>query len=168
MIYRQHPEGPLRISPEQAELLRPRLAQFRLVFVALVMGVVLFAGVVIAISGNGQFTWPPPKLSMIPGVLSVGVAIQAVVLPGVIRRAVSKTLPGEKFDRIRQLSGSWFSSSLVGAALFESCALMNVVGYLIEHNMLHLVLAGLYVVMMWIHFPTMNRLLDWLDASYSS
>ncbi len=167
MIERRSPASPTRVTPEQAELLRPRLAQFRLLLVAPVVGIAIFSGIVIAVNGVAQFTWPPSTLSLILLGLSVGIAIQAFILPRLMQRNAGNRLTGDTAGRISLLSGVWFSSSLVGAAMLESCAMINIVGYLMEHDLVHIGLAGLFTVLMSVHFPTMNRLLDWIDSNLS-
>lgn len=168
MIDRRHPTDSTRVTPEQAELLRPRLAQFRLLLAALLAGVVIFAGIAIAFGDGVKVVWPPSMLSLILAGLSVGVALQAFILPLFIRRTASSKLSGDTPERISRLSGIWFSSSLVGAALLESGAMLNIVACILERNTLHIALAGLYAAMMSVHLPTMNRLLDWIDSNLSA
>lgn len=166
MIDRRPFAEPTRVSTEQAELLRPRLSQFRILFVALIAGLVFFA-MASTFAGPGRFVWPPSTLSLILAGASIVIAIQAFVLPVVILRNAGNAPGGDLSERVNQLSGKWFSAKLVGAALLDSCALMNLVGYFIENNLYQLAFAGFYVALMWVHFPTMNRLLDWIDAQSS-
>lgn len=158
---------PGRLSREQADRLRPRIAQFRMVFYALLAGVVLFGVIVFLISGSADFTWPPSTLGMILAGISLPVLLQGLVLPGIFRKAATRDLSGSVDEKVERLVGTWFASSLIGAAMVESAAFFNLIGYIIEPNMIHFALAGIAWLFMWAHFPSFNRTLDWIESVIS-
>lgn len=162
------PAGAARLSPDQIDALRPRLVQFRLVFFALIAGVVVFAAVVLMISGPLVLELPPSLLSLILIGLGVLTGLQGLVLPLLMRSASSKNPSGQTGETVDRLAGVWFSSSLIGVALLESAAFLNLVGLFMERNPVHLVVAGLFVALMFVHYPATNRILDWMEQKLDS
>ncbi len=157
--------GPSRLSAGRIDLLQPRLARFKLVFMALVAGVILFGAVILATGGPLELELPPSTISTV--LLGVGLVtgLQGILLPGLLRRMSVKNLARDADLQDERLADIWFSSSLIGAALLESAAFLNLIGLLLEHNPVHLLFAGMFAVLMLMHYPGTNRILDWMDRA---
>lgn len=161
-------KGMSRLTAEQIDTLRPRMSQFKMVFLALVAGVIVFGIVVVAISQPLEIVLPPGTLSLILIGLGFLTGLQGLVIPALMRSATAKNITGEVDERAQRLAGLWLSSSLVGVALLESAVFLNLVGLFLKHNLVHLVVAGLFTVLMFVHYPGTNRVLDWIDRSVES
>ena len=154
-----------RLTSEQIDALRPGIAQIKLIFVALVSGVVLFGVVAVVFGGPLELVLPPDMLSLILLGISLVTGVQGLVAPGIIRSAASRKLT--PVMTVTRLAGIWNSSTLVGIALLESAAFLNLVGIFMESNVIHLVVAGLFFALMFVHYPGTNRILDWIDRTAS-
>jgi hypothetical protein len=146
--------------------MKPRISQFQILFFALLAGVILFGAIAAIAFGPLELIWPPSILSLVLLGVSAVVASQGVFIPGILRGS-ARNLSGDDAARASQLANTWLTSSLVGAAMLESAVFVNLVGIFIEHNLIHLGLAVVFLAMMFLHFPGTNRILDWVDSALS-
>ncbi|MGI9519359.1 MAG: hypothetical protein ACR2NP_20070 [Pirellulaceae bacterium] len=163
----------MEASRGQGDLIRPRIRQAKVVFGAMIAGVILCMLVVIALVSPGfdsQFS----MLSLIIFGISALVGIQALIIPrvvvvGAIRQlspALAKLDPEQKEARdliITKTMDVWFTAMLIGVAMLEGAAFLNLAVTFIEANAWHLVAAGLFLAMMVVYFPSENRVLAWIE-----
>ncbi len=163
----------MTLNRETVERIRPRIRSFRLIFAALIAGVALFGLLIIALVAlkfDSQFS----MLSLIIFGISALIGAQALVIPrmvgvGAIRQlapTIAKLDPDQtetRFQIVSQTLGVWFTSTLIGVAMLEGAAFMNLVGAFVEGNAWHLVAAGLFLAMMVVFFPSENRVLGWIE-----
>ena len=163
------------LSNEQIESLRPRITQFRIVLAALIGGVAVLGLVVMAMGGM-NFRNNLSMLSMIFFGISVVVVLQAFVVPGIVRAGVagssikqgvpsadSESNKGPSDDSASRLLGTWFTSTLISAAMLESAAFINLAGAFVEKNTWHMVAAGVILILMVTRFPTEDRVIGWIE-----
>lgn len=142
------------------------LGWLRMVFAALVVGILLFGGVAVLFSGPLELELPPDTTSLVLIAISVVTGMQGLAAPAIIRGAAVKSLPADV--TIERLARIWFSSMLVGLALLESAVFLNLVGLFLSANLVHLPAAGIFAILMFAHYPGTHRLYDWIDRGLAS
>jgi hypothetical protein len=157
--------GPMSgsLTNEEIEFARNRVRIFRLLVAALAAGVLVFAIFAVIFRGNLAFNFPPPFLSLVLGGISIVVGIQSILIPILARSRIAAEPNTSRANRMDKLCSMWLGTGIAGMALMESAAILNLVAVLLEGNLTNLVLAGLGLAGMIAQFPTLNRLLDWLE-----
>ncbi len=160
------------LNQSQIDEIRPKLQLFRLVIGTLIAGVAIFAVVALV------FTRPnfPPQLSAVSTVLlalSGILVVNGFVLPPLVDRATLTQIrsdhsqlatAAQQSAALPRLTAAWLNRSLVGAAILEGAALLNLVGMLLEGNAIHLAAAFVVVLLMVFYFPLETRVLSWIEA----
>jgi hypothetical protein len=134
-----------------------------LLLLALAGGVLMFAIFAIIFRGNLDFDFPPPVLSLVLGGISIVVGFQCILIPIFARSRMVAEPEASRANRTDKLCSMWLGTGIAGLALMESAAILNLVAVWLEGNLANLVLAGLGLAGMIARFPTLNRLLDWLE-----
>lgn len=159
------------LSREQAELLQPRIRNFRLILLALLVGVAVFALVVFLIS---NISWAEPEFfSIILFGFTLILIVQAFVLPkflakGGIQQLVppsGKELSEQELQDTmpKKMLGVWFTSNIVRMAILESAAFINLVFAWLEGSGWHLVVALIVLGLMITQLPSKDRVLGWIE-----
>ena len=122
------------------------------------MGVLMFAG--IAVVGVGALQEPPksPLISLIGGGFAVVAFVLHLVVPALVAKQQIRT-SGED-----GLHGVFQSKTIVGLALLEGAAFLNIVALIVEHNWWSLAIAGGLVFWMLAMFPTRTRVTQWIET----
>lgn len=163
------------------KLLSARVRVIQLIAGALLVGVLLFLGVVLFFVGQGQVQVrpDPPLLSyMSLGFLATVLAMW-FFLPGQIARhqvikiakgtwtpTQSSTCAGFPTDA-HKLLAVFQTTSLVGWALLEGAGFMGCVAHMLEAQMFVLVVVGVAVLLMLLTFPTRGCINRWLEIQRS-
>lgn len=157
--------GPMSgsLTHEETELARNRVRILRLLLLLLASGVLVFAIFAVIFRGNLAFDFPPPVLSLVLGGISIVVGIQSIVIPIIARSRIVAEPEASRANRMEKLCSMWFGTGIAGLALMESAAILNLVAVWLEGNLANLILAGLGLAGMIAQFPTLNRLLDWIE-----
>ena len=152
-----------RLPDEQVAEVRASAGTFKVVFLAMIGGVIMFTIIAVAISRPLELELPPSTMSLIFVGLALVSGIQGLFLPRLLRAAAERTATQDGPAPVEQLVANWFSSSLVGIALLETAAFLNVSGLFVDKNPLHLPLVVVWLALMFVHFPSANRILDWVE-----
>ena len=159
------------LTPKQVDQLRPRINQFRLVIGGLIAGVALFSLVMIAMKGV-VFAGQVSTMSTIILGISFVLIVNALLIPKFVDRAMVTQIAGQLNDvedsqyedrALPLLAAAWLNRSIIGAAMLEGAAFMNLVGMLIEGNAIHLVVAAVTMALMVTFFPTESRIVQWIE-----
>ncbi len=132
----------------------------QIVTVAMLAGVLIFAGVLVF--GLGVLNQPPRGTLF--SLTGIGVAVLAfvahLVLPEVIVRNNLKTTAGDG----SALSGLFLVKTIVATAFLEGAAFVNLVALMTEHHWWSLVVVGGLVLWMASQIPRVGRVVDWVVA----
>lgn len=123
----------------------------QIITAAMVMGVVMFAGIsVLALEALSD----PPDGFLLSGMAAgfAGIAfVMHLVVPAVIAKQQARSASAE------QLFGVYQTKTIIGLALLEGAAFLNIVAVMVEHNWWSLAVAGGLVFWMLAMFPTQTR-----------
>lgn len=138
-------------TPEQAV----RVAQ--IITGALVMGVVLFAGIAVLVVGALDDPADGVIVSGMGAAFAVVAFAMHLVVPSMIARQA------RTYDTMR-LYGVYQQKTIIGLALLEGAAFFNIIALIIEHNWWSLAIAGGLVFWMLAMFPTRTRVDQWVET----
>lgn len=129
----------------------------QIIVFALAMGVVTFALVLLLVIGPGEREEAPgkefePIISYVGLAVAGGCAVVGVVLPRVLARQMPAT------------AETYQTTLIIGAALFESPAFLNLTAYMLEGQAFSLAVAGVMLVFILLLFPTVGRVREWLET----
>lgn len=147
------------MDTESSALAQPRVIAMRIVVLSLVIGLVLFMGIayflvhqeMVPSIGTNIVTY----LAAIMLVLALSVQF---VLVGLLDKQARQQLD-------RQQLRPWFNQyqarTVMGCALLEGPAFMGVIGFMIEHNIIGLLIGAVAaVLMLFLYFPTAERIIS--------
>lgn len=148
------------IDPDTGELSADALGHLRtmrVVSLALISGVVMFAGILLVVL-QGKFS-DQLGLMTIMGFVSMPVCVIASwVVPPLLAPIFPVESPAQ----------TWFLQTLLSMVLLEGSALSGLVNVMINHCQYSLAVAGIPTVMMVLRFPTASRLRAWLQLRQQS
>lgn len=145
---------------EQTPDIKQQVAVMQIIAGALMMGVVMFAGIVVVIGGLNQ-----PSTGIFMGLMGAGFAVMAMVLHIVVPNAMARQ---GLADMSSNSAASEFVSVyqgklIVGLALLEGAAFFNLICCIIEHNWWSMAIAGALLSWMLFAFPTRSRVEHWIE-----
>jgi hypothetical protein len=155
------------LTEPQRDQLRQALRAMQIIVASLAFGVVSFFVVVLFIVPPAGGNRPANNLFLT--YLGVGVAIVGLAvwffLPNLIARQARKSvLAGDA----RRIVGNYQTQLIIGCALLEGFAFMNLVFYMIEHQPVSLVVAVVFLVILLAQIPTLNRLERWVESELTA
>jgi hypothetical protein len=150
---------------------RPRLVTMQIISAALMIGVVVFLGVVlflVYVQQGGQGQMPAgdlPMVSLLAIAMFVLTTPLALFMPNQMAKAALKQMAARdwKGDDAAELLGIRQSTLIVGLALLEGTAFTACIAFLLEAHVSALIIVGLNLLLMLGLFPTRNRVRNWLD-----
>ena len=145
-------------SPALDEMVRT----MQIIAGALIAGVLLFALIsVVAIGALSQ-----DSSGTVVSLVGVFLAVAALVMHRVVPSAIEQQARQGASRRLSvdQLAGLFRTRLIVGLAILEGAAMLNVVALIIEHNWWSLGITGLLVFWMLAAFPTRTRVDHWIET----
>ena len=103
-----------RLTNEQVEEVRSSVGTFKVIFLAMIGGVILFTVIAVAISRPLELELPPSTTSLIFIGLAVVSGVQGLVIPRLLRAAAERKAADDGPVPVEQLVANWFSAALVG------------------------------------------------------
>lgn len=95
-----------------------------------------------------------------PSTTKLGIVINAYLA----LKPDTKT-PGPKdTSDVGMLGNAYCTRTIVAVALLEGSAFFNLIAYLMEGKVLSLILAGVLLVMILMHFPWQSKIADWVQG----
>ncbi|MCA9014053.1 MAG: hypothetical protein KDA77_01865 [Planctomycetaceae bacterium] len=153
-----------QLTPEQ------RIRVMLIIWLALIMGVVTF-GVIVGIIGQNNA--PGDDL---PVITYTGLAMAALmlVLRTFVPELVGRNLFRQTMEKVKaennldeeQILGTYYqiftTRMIIGLALLEGAAMLNLVAFLVENQMLSFVPVGILLLVMMASMPTKSKLDGWI------
>ncbi len=170
------------MNPERYDLLLPaRLRASQIITAAMILGVVIFLGVALFIvqvqrggqplQGGGNL----PVVSLIAAWFLVQDALLAGLIPGMMKRNALRRIaagtwqvpPGgqasDYADDVGKLMAVRQTTLIITLALFEGAAMLGIMAYMLEGELLTLGVPLVALGVMLANFPTQDRLRLWLQ-----
>ena len=134
---------------------------------ALMQGVVVFGAVAFFISRD------KPKTDGFLVWIALGLAVVAVVIRSIIGgflngalssgmdRTVWDELPSQKQNS--RLIGQFQTKHIVECALLEGAAFLNLIAYIMERNIISIIVAGVLLMLIMISFPGGSKIDHWAE-----
>jgi hypothetical protein len=160
------------LSEPQCEYLRKNLPTTQIIIGALAAGVFTFIGrLPFFAAPRGDRGPDEPLLLVYIGWgrgLAVAVFFAWAIVPrliaGHMRQAIADGQPLEtEVGDVRPLVNMYQTRLIIGAAILEGAAFFNVVAYMLEHQPISLVVAGLLALTLLAQIPTFGRLRNWAE-----
>jgi hypothetical protein len=176
------PADPKGASVDIEEALTPlRLRVMQIIAGALLMGVLVFLGIVlfmVLVQNRGQGMAPPGPLPLVSlvalAMLAFSVPLAFVLTRNLTHVALRQIVAGT-WQVPRGANPSHFATAgaklmavrqttmLIGLAMLEGTAFCGCIAYLLEAQALALGVVGVAVCLMLVKFPTENRVRAWLE-----
>ena len=140
----------------------------QIIALALVIGVLLFLGVVL-FTTQGNLNGKPGVLTMIGAVIGLVMVVNQFVIPGMIVKSQLKqaATPGSRqidhAEKIAWLLGIYQTQLIVGLALLEGAAFLNLVIMMLERCLGTLGVVGLLLGLILKKFPTRDKVSFWVQ-----
>ena len=168
------------LTDQQKDYLKQVTRTCQIIVGALALGVIVFAGVVLA-----QEVQPPEQdktevLTIVGVIFALVAIVLAVLVPKMVvfsmRRLVlegkpillpkqSRPIPlPEELGEAGPLAIVYQTQLIVGAAILEGAAFMNLVAYMLGQQTMNLGLAALLLIALFFKFPTLDRVEQWVEG----
>jgi 1,4-dihydroxy-2-naphthoate octaprenyltransferase len=135
--------------------------QGQLIIGSLMMGLLMFAGVVLLIGGQGA---PNPILPLIAGLTGVGAIPAALVVPTVMLSNNSRQPVPDPNMQPSQLAMPYLSATIVRGAILEGAAFFNLIAVLITGHSWCWMIPVLSLLMMAATFPSQTKFEEWVES----
>jgi hypothetical protein len=139
------------MSEPNRELLAQQVRLMQVVVLAMAMGV-LMLGVIVAVVLR-----PEVKND---GLMIAYVGLAAAVLCAIAGLTLPRLIAGKQPASV----GTYQTKLIVGAAIFEAAAFLNLIAYMLEGQFYSLVAAGILLLLILMHLPTVRSVQDWLES----
>jgi len=143
------------IDPDSGELSADALRHLkmgRVVSLAMISGVLIFAGILFVVQ-QGKLVDELGLLSIV----GLGGGVVSVIVSWVVPPLIAPTFP------VESVAHAWFLQTVMSMAILEFAALSNLTSVMMEHCQYSLAVAGVLAVVMMLRFPTASRLRSWLQ-----
>lgn len=128
---------------------------------ALISGLVCFGG--IALTSQNQ-PGGQSVLTMVGAGLSLMQVLMWIVIPGIVAKAQLKDLRDvAEADRMPLLAQAFLTRKIIGAALLEGAGFFNLVGYMIERQVISLAIVGVLLALLAAMLPTQGQFDSWAE-----
>lgn len=150
------------LSERAAETLRPLVMTLRIIVIALAMGVTSF-GVFAAVQNASKVQTFGTKVNYLFLAITAPMFLAGFVVPRLLPKSGTGQSPSDskaKPDEAAAVSSAFASiqtATIVGCALFEGAAFMNLVSYMLDAELVHLAAGGIALVCILAHFPIARR-----------
>jgi hypothetical protein len=155
------------LSQPVLDKLRPMILTLRIIVIALATGVIAF-GIFAAVQNADKAQTFGSKVNYMFLGLSAPIFVAGFIVPRILPKTATPqgglaASESEEMQVVQQAFAALQISTIVGCALFEGAAFMNLVGYLLEAELVHLAVAGLALLCIVVHFPTSGRVVQRVD-----
>jgi hypothetical protein len=148
----------------------PQLRVMQIIAGALMMGVLMFLGVVLVITKGDVLRQENPGIvTMIAAGFAVLMIVNHLVIPGLITKAQLNQFKSQDSDeqnseqKRASLLGIYRMQLIITLALLEGAAFFNLVSVLIEHHVISLTAAVVLLGLMAVRFPTRTKVSWWVQ-----
>ena len=150
-----------RLTETEQELVGRVAGVTRIIILALITGVVAFAGCAWVVR-HGKPAAAPGLLTTVLAVLSGGLAVVSFQLPVVIAKQAATSQSSAASD-ISQQASLYQTCQIIAGALLEGGAFMNLVAYIVEGSWTSLLVAGALLLLLVRLIPTQAAAVRWVE-----
>jgi hypothetical protein len=172
------------LTDPQREHIRLAARTMQIIVGALATGVAFFAGIVLSFAGAAGDEQAPSDERLLT-YMAVGAALIVVIawavvpalIAGQMRQKIADGNAAQLTLNLRNaaeigdvgpLTVAYQVRLIVAAALLEGVAFFNLIAYMIERQSLSLIVAGLLLLMILSHIPTVGRLQEWVERELNT
>lgn len=147
------------VAETHGDQIRAQVRILTIILLALVMGQVIFGGVVIF----AMNAWNQPSSGVLMGGIGALFAVQmfamAVFVPAMAQKAGLKKADGSP----ESIIPIYMTKTIIAAALLEGSGLLNLVAFMLEHNKWSLIPVGLGILFTLSMIPSEMKITNWAD-----
>lgn len=146
------------MDTETSAIVQPRVITLRIIVLSLVMGLVAFMGIAYFMVYQGLIQ---PIGTNIITYLAAGMLFLALTMQFVLTNLLD-TQARQQLDRqqLKPWLEQYQARTIMGCALLEGPGFMGVIGFMIEHDLIGLVVGGVAaLLMLLLYFPSEDRML---------
>lgn len=136
-----------------SDQLHQQVRVMQIIALAMVLGILLFAAIVVLILRPEP---PAENEQPIVSYIAITVATVAAFLGVLAPRVLTAGMPAT--------ANTYFTTFILGVAIYEGAAFFNLVSYVIEGYPVSLAFAGLMLVFLLMLLPTRGRVEDWIAS----
>ena len=159
----------MHLSQQQTEIVRSNLNMLRIVCFALITGVVIFlllSSVLVDWQNLSMAMDTLPMVGMAVGFICI---VQAFIVPGIIASSSANSIALTSEDeRVRKLSSIFQTKTIVGYALLEGAAFINIIFFFVAKNLLPLSIVAVALAAMVVMIPREDSVLSWIESRLKS
>lgn len=148
-----------------------RVRALRVIAVALVVGVLAFAGVAVALwvlkVAPVQPNAEPPIVSYVAAGMLLLMAALSLFVPNLVASNAARQSPPANLDRLTALLNIHQGKEIIGLAMLESAAFFSLVAFILEGRPWTPALTAAALGLMMIRFPTTGKIENWIDSQRS-
>lgn len=165
----------MRDIPNWDTIARPLVLSLQLITIALVLGVVILAGIIsYLVRTNGPIMPAAPiwsQLSILLGVYTASILLMAFTFPASLvrqmRTRIAQNPQGlDSTQQTQQLLLTFRNTHIIRLALMESVALVAIIVYFLEGQTAILAVAAVMLMIMTFQFPNSISLLRWVEIQW--
>ena len=165
----------MRDIPNWDTIARPLVKSLQLITIALVLGVVILAGIIsYLVRTNGPIMPAAPiwsQLSILLGVYTASILLMAFTFPASLvrqmRTRIAQNPQGlDSTQQTQQLLLTFRNTHIIRLALMESVALVAIIVYFLEGQTAILAVAAVMLMIMTFQFPNSISLLRWVEIQW--
>ncbi len=140
----------------------------QIIALALIMGVVMFLGVVL-VARAGKFDGEPNTMNFIAAGFTFLMLVNHFVIPPIIiktqlKQAIAAGMNQQQdHEKILTCCGVYQTQLIVGFAFLEGAAFSNLVAMMVEHSALLIAVVTLLLLLMVAKFPTRDKVKFWVQ-----
>ena len=140
----------------------------QIIALALIMGVVIFLGVVLVATAS-RIDDSPEMITKIAAGFAFLMLVNHFVIPPIIVKAQLKQAIAaglnqkQDDDKIQECCGVYQTQLIVGFALLEGAAFFNLVALMLEHCVASIIVVTLLLLLMVAKFPTRDKVSFWVQ-----
>lgn len=131
----------------------------QIIWGALLMGVLTFAGIVLTMAQTNNAT-PLPLIGAVFALMAIGTRF---VVPPIIVRAAIQKIPVVDDTIDERLFPIYQTRLIVGMALLEGACFLNLIAYMMGSQWWTLVVLGTLLSLMVVMFPSLNQFYSWAE-----
>lgn len=152
------------LTDAQRDQLKQYLLPMQIIVGAMAAGALTFLGISLLFNPRGGVQpGRTPMLTYIGGGAAVVGLIAWTVLPNLVSKQTrTSVLEGDA----RRLAVNFQTRPIIGCALLEGIAFLNIVAHTIERQNVSLIVAGVFLLLLLSQFPTLDRLERWIESEF--
>ena len=154
------------LTPEQIKNIRPKLVAIQFIAAALIVGVVVFAGVMSAIVDWDNINDRFKMLSLIATASGIFMFTLSIVAPKVFASG-NEVVDSDPSTAILAIINTLMVENLIRFALIEAAVFLNLMVFMIEPHRGSLIVVGVGILLMLICFPRQSKMIAVIEDRLS-